>query len=206
MLEFDIDKGDTMFSSELPTFRPIFFVLACLLLVIGAAPPALGGELGGVQMADQSRVGDQSLVLNGLGLRKKAIFKVYVAGLYLPRRTSDPDLILKNDEARQLKMEFVRNVGGDNIAEAWSECLKSNNPSAGADVRSGFSDLGTWMSDFRKGDRLVFSYDPAAGTHVMVKGESKGTVAGKPFADALFRCWIGTVPPSEDFKAGLLGR
>ena len=59
-----------------------------LILAILPVAPAQAAELGGVELADTATVGDQTLVLNGLGLRKKAIFKVYVGGLYLPKKSS----------------------------------------------------------------------------------------------------------------------
>ena len=41
---------------------------------------------------------------------------------------------------------------------------------------------------------------------VMVRGEGKGTLPGKVFADALWKAWIGPKPgPGEGFKRGLLG-
>ncbi len=41
---------------------------------------------------------------------------------------------------------------------------------------------------------------------VMVRGEAKGTLPGKEFADALWKAWIGPKPgPGEGFKRALLG-
>ena len=54
----------------------------------------LAGELEGVKMPDQITVGEDTLALNGMGLRiKKVAFikvKVYVAGLYLIKPSKDP--------------------------------------------------------------------------------------------------------------------
>ncbi|MEM9554333.1 MAG: chalcone isomerase family protein [Acidobacteriota bacterium] len=178
-------------------------MLAALLAL--PAAPAGAAELAGVQMADSTKIGDQTLVLNGLGLRKKAIFKVYVAGLYLPRKTSNPDQVFASGEPRKLKMEFVRDVGRDSLVGAWNDCLEANNANADDTVRAGFGRLNEAMDDVSDGDRLVFTFDPAQGTEIMVRGEVKATVEGEAFADALFRCWIGPVPPSADFRTGLLG-
>jgi hypothetical protein len=42
---------------------------------------------------------------------------------------------------------------------------------------------------------------------VDVKGVTKGTIPGKPFADGLFKAWIGPKPgPGEGFKKQLLGQ
>lgn len=197
--------GSTQQHRSTPLRRILQLALALLLAAPLAVAPAGAAELGGVQMADSTKVGDQTLILNGLGLRKKAIFKVYVAGLYLPRKTSNPDQILGSGEPRKLKMEFVRDVGKGSIVGGWDDCLENNNANADATVRDGFASLNGWMEDVSEGDRLVFTFDPSKGTEVMVRGQIKGTVEGEAFADALFRCWIGPVPPTADFREGLLG-
>lgn len=179
------------------------------LLVAGAfslAPVAGAGELAGVRLADSTKVGDATLVLNGMGLRTKLFFKVYVAGLYLPAKESDSAKVLAADGPRKLEMQFVRSVGRDKIAEAWAECLTNNTPSAGADVKEGFRQLESWTADMEEGHKMTFTYNPASGTEIAVQGAAKGTVAGKAFADAVFSCWLGPAPPNPELKAGLLGQ
>ena len=102
-------------------------------------------------------------------------------------------------------MEFVRSVGKGSLTGAWDDCLKNNSPSASADVKKSFAQLNDWMVDVEDDDQLAFTYEPGTGTTVTVKGQNQGTIEGKLFGDALFACWIGKVPPSEDFKEGLLG-
>lgn len=181
--------------------KALTIALALLLTApLGAA------ELAGVEMEDSVTVGDQTLVLNGLGLRKKAIVKVYVGGLYLPARESDATKILAADGPRRLAMQFLYNVKADRLADAWDEGLENNTPGATEAVRKSFAQLNSWMVDMAKGDGMVFTYTPGSGTEVAVKGESKGRIAGKEFADALFSCWIGREPPSRSFRSGLLGQ
>lgn len=181
---------------------PLTFLL---LLAPLLSMPVGAGELAGVTLADSVRVDDQALVLNGLGLRKKAIFKVYVGGLYLTAKQSDPDAILEADTTRRMVLEFVRNVGADSIGDAWTDCLTANVSKPSAELEEQFAQLSSWMADVSSGDQLTFTYRPGKGTEVEVKGQSKGTAEGKAFADALFSCWIGAEPPSADFKVGLLG-
>lgn len=186
--------------------RTLCSLIFCLVLAAASTLPAAAGELAGVNLPDTTRVGEETLVLNGLGLRKKAIFKVYVGGLYLPARTSDAGRILAGDTARHMVMEFVRGVGSGSLADAWTDCLEANTPDAPAEVAKQFEELRGWMADVESGDQLTFTYQPGTGTQVTVKGADQGTQAGKPFADALFACWIGPEPPSEDFRDGLLGQ
>ncbi len=175
----------------------------CVFLV--AAVGAQAGELAGVTMTDTIEVGDQQLVLNGMGLRKKAIVKVYVAGLYLPTKQNDAEKILASDTARQLVMDFRFGVSGKKMCGAWEDCLEANVANATDQVKADFDRLCGFMDDMEKGEKIIFTYLPGKGTASSVKGLRKGTIEGKPFADALYSCWIGPNPPGAAFKKGLLG-
>jgi hypothetical protein len=165
-----------------------------------------GTEIAGVAVPATVDAGGQTLVLNGAALRKKSIVKVYVAGLYLPAKSSDATAILASDGPRELRMQFVRDVGKDKMCEAWDESLENNSPGADAQLQGEFKQLCGFMQDLKKGDVMTFTYLPATGTSVDIAGQHKGTIAGKPFADALFKSWIGPKPgPGEDFKRHLLG-
>jgi len=185
------------------------FPAAVALLVLSALSPTSSHaqvEIAGVTVPATVDAGGQSLVLNGAALRKKAVFKVYVAGLYLPAKNSDADAIFAVDGPRELRMEFVRDVGKDKMCEAWDESLKNNTPDADAQLQGEFKELCGWMQDLKKGDVMSFTYLPASGTAVAIAGQTKGSIAGKPFADALFKSWIGPKPgPGEGFKRDLLG-
>lgn len=176
------------------------------LLVFTAAVPALAGELAGVTMSEKAKVGDQDLVLNGMALRSKAIFKVYVAGLYLPKKETSWQKVLSGDTPRELVMHWVRSVGKEKICDGWNESLEANVKSPSADLKADFETLCKAMEDAESGDRYVFTYVPGKGTTIEVKGKTKATIEGKAFADALYSSWIGEKPgPGEDFRADLMG-
>jgi hypothetical protein len=180
-----------------------FLPLALGLLL---AAPLAAGTVAGVTMPESAKAGDQQLVLNGMALRSKAIFKVYVAGLYLPAKQHDWKAVLAADEPRQMTMQWVRSVGKGAICEAWEEGLAANTPNASAEVKKNFETLCGYMEDAKTGDKFVFTYLPAKGTEVAINGKVKGVLGSKPFADALFSCWIGAHPgPGEAFRDSLMG-
>lgn len=180
--------------------------LVLALLATSLTLSALAATLAGVTMDDQITVDGKALVLDGMGLREKYTFDVYVAGLYLPVKQKDAAKVLAADEPRRMVMHWVRDVGKDKICEGWDEGLAANTPGASAELKKDFVTLCGYMEDAAKGDPFVFTYLPGAGTTVEVKGKAKGTIAGKPFADALLACWIGPKPgPGEEFKKNLLG-
>lgn len=183
-------------------------VLATSLLAVGLAPsaPLAAAELAGVTLDDHAEAAGTHLALNGLGLRKKFGFKVYVGGLYIASPSGDADAIMGADGPRRMVMHFVRGVSKKQLCDGWNEGLAANTPSASDAVKKDFETLCGYMEDVSKGDQLVFTYVPGTGTAVEVKGAARAPVEGKAFADALLACWLGPEPPSDDFKDGLLGK
>lgn len=112
--------------------RPIALSIALALLVTPRA------ALAGATLDDSARVGDQTLVLNGLGLRKKLFVKVYVGGLYLPAKQSDGAAILAGDGPRRTVMHFLYKVGKGQLCEGWDDGLENNIPNASNAVRESF--------------------------------------------------------------------
>lgn len=186
--------------------QPLVATLALVAtLVLVWAPAAPAAELAGVSMPDRVEVGGSTLVLNGQGLREKFFVDVYVAGLYLPKKERSEDAIFGSDTPRHLVMHFVHDVTEDQVCDAWKESLEANRPNAPAALAADFDTLCGFMEDVEDGEAMVFTYVPGTGTTVEVKGEEKGTIEGKEFADALFASWIGEKPATGKLKKGLLG-
>ncbi len=172
-----------------------------------AASTAGAATVAGVNIPDTTNVNGQNLVLNGAGIRKKFVVKVYTGALYLPAKQSNPAAILSADTPRRMVMHFVYDVGTEKIAEAWGEGLEANTPGAPADVKTNFKSLSSWMADMKEGQEIVMTYVPGTGTTVQVAGAMKGTLPGKATADAILNTWIGPKPgPGGDFKEAVLGQ
>ena len=185
--------------------------IVSLLFAALMAPPtpiasAADTSVAGVALPTAVQVDGQTLTLNGAALRKKAVFKVYVAGLYLPAKERSADRIIAADSPRRMVMHFVRNVAAEPICEAWTEGLAANTPNPSAELRAQFTTLCGYMEGVDERQQLVFTYVPGKGTTVEVKGKVKGIIPGKAFADAMLRTWIGDKPgPGAAFKRSVLG-
>ncbi|HEY1965075.1 MAG TPA: chalcone isomerase family protein, partial [Acidobacteriaceae bacterium] len=79
---------------------------AVVVFVLTFMSDLRAATLAGVTLPDTAQVGGKTLVLNGLGLRTKMMVKVYVAGLYLEQKSSDPNAIIKADAPKQIIMKF----------------------------------------------------------------------------------------------------
>lgn len=179
-------------------------ILAAALVL--AAVTAGAATVAGARIEDSVSVNNQNLVLNGAGLRKKLMFKVYVGALYLPSKQNNAAAIVAADTPRRQVMHFLMGVEKDKIAEAWEEGLV-NTPNASPEVKTAFKTLSSWMEDMKEGQRIVLTYVPGIGTTVEVAGKNKGTLGGKATADAILNTWVGPKPgPGADFKKSVLGQ
>jgi len=165
---------------------------------------ALARELEGATLADTVKTGEKTLKLNGLGLRKKAVFKVYVGGLYLESPSKDAAAILASDQAKAIRLHFLRDLKKGQLVEAFQEGFDANAKDKAAQ-KAAFDRMLALVPDVKTGSTLTFTYLPGRGTTLQVADKDLGVFEGKGFADAVFSIWLGSKPPSEDLKKGMLG-
>lgn len=178
--------------------RLLLVMSVVMAMAVGAA------ELEGVTSPETMTVEGKSLQLNGMGLRKKFLFKVYVASLYVENTAKDGADILKADGIRRVEMKMLRDLDRAAIVDALKSGFEKN---AGAQLGALQERLNKFMEkipDVKKGAALTVQYIPGQGTRI--DGANESYVAeGKDFADALFSVWIGVHPVDEGMKKGLLG-
>jgi hypothetical protein len=182
-------------------------LLPALVVAVLGMGVAEGKECKGVSFPDQAQVEGSNLALNGLGMRQATAFKVnvYVAALYVAKPSSDPNALLASNTPSELILEFVRNVGADDVRKGWSEGFEKNAKDELPALKERIGELNGWMADIKSGERLTFIRKPGAGLQVDVDGAVKGTIKGDDFAKAFLSIWLGANPPNPGLKAGLLG-
>ena len=181
-----------------------FTAVLVMLMASTLQPVALARELEGATLADTVKTGEKTLKLNGLGLRKKAMFKVYVGGLYLESPTKDANAILASDQAKAIRLYFLRDLSKAQLVEAFQEGFEANAKDKAAQ-KAAFDKMLALVPDVKTGSTLTFTYLPGKGTTLQVADKDLGVFEGKGFADAVFSIWLGSKPPSEDLKKGMLG-
>ena len=178
---------------------------SAFLLCLGLSCFAIGGEVSGVTLPDTVAFEGKTLKLNGMGLRKKVVFKVYVAGLYLETPTKDAAAVVSSDQTRQIQLAILRSLKSAQVNEAIREGFEKNSKAQMGALADRLKKLETMIPDVAEGDRIVMTWVPGRGTVVSAKGAEKGVIEGKDFADALFSVWLGPNPVQEDLKKALLG-
>jgi len=186
-------------------FHRICAATLLAILLVGGAPSSIAAMLEGVSLSDKVSVGGKSLTLNGMGLRTATIFnvKVYVMGLYLENKSSNPKQIIDSTQTKRIEMQFVRDVDADDIREGWSDGFKDNYPDSAA-IQKDIDSFNAGMRDMKEGGNIVLDF-VGDSVSVVVNGASTASIEGNAFQRALLSIWLGGHPPNEDLKKGLLG-
>ncbi len=175
------------------------------VLAVLSTLPLLAGEVSGVKMQDKVTVEGKQLALNGMGLRTKIIFKVYVAGLYVESPSKNAAQILGSDQVKQVKMVMLRDLGRGKIAEAVEDGFENNSKAQMPALKARLEQFIAQIPDLKSGQELLITYVPGKGTMLASNGATRLTVPGKDFADALFSVWLGAKPVDDGLKTAMLG-
>lgn len=179
---------------------------AALALCVAAPGAARAARISGVDFPDSVDAGGQPLKLNGVGLRKKFIIKVYAGGLYVREPSKDAAAIVAADAPKRVRMVFLRGVSRQQVMGAFREGFENNSGGPGlAPLLAKLDRVAAVIpEELKEGAQLVVTYVPGEGTTVV---SPAGTVVvdGKEFADAMFKNWLGAKPADDDLKKGLLG-
>jgi hypothetical protein len=167
-------------------------------------------DVEGVKFEPAVQVGGQTLQLNGTGVRTRAVFKVYAAGLYVPQKSTDARALVAQKGPRRITMALLRDVSADSFSEALNDGLKANN--SDADLSALQSQIDALNASLKavgavkKGDTVLFEFVPDTGTRIVVNGQPRGaSIPGEPFFAAVLRIWIGDKPVDNGLKKGLVG-
>jgi hypothetical protein len=180
-------------------------LLACL------AAPSFAVEVAGISIPERARVGTSDLVLNGAGLRKKVLFKVYVASLYLPERKQTAAEVLGLGGPKRISVTLLRHVTARELVDALQAGVRANtSPREQAVLQGRLDELGDvllGLDQGRKGDVIAFDWLPGVGTVVLMNGRVNGDpLPGDDLYRALLRVWLGERPTSAGLKKALLGQ
>ena len=185
-------------------------LLAILLLALSL--PALAAlEVGDVKFDDTAKVGAGDTVINGAGMRKRAFFKVYAIGLYLPQKAASAADAINAKGAKRIAIVTLRELTAEQFVDALLEALKSNHDEAALKALQPKIDQfrSTMLTIGNAPEKSAVNIDwlPESGTRLSFNGSAKGSdIPGEDFYRALLKIWIGDKPAQEDLKEQLLGK
>lgn len=192
-----------------PSFRHARAVLAAALLTAAFGAQALA--ISGANLPDQVALAGQPLQLNGAGVRYKAVFKVYAAGLYLPRKTSSAEEAASTQTAKRLTLVMLREIDSAELGKMFARGMEDNvDRVAASRVMPGVIRMSQVFTDYKKlreGQSIHMDWVPGVGTQLTINGEKVGEPFREPeFFQALIRIWLGSKPADWKLKDALLGK
>ena len=186
--------------------RKTVLSLAVIMFILVSLANLHAASLAGVTLPDTEQAGNAKLVLNGLGLRTEFMVKVYVAGLYLEQKSSDPSAIIKSSGPNKIVMQFLHSASKSQMASAFKDSFNDNTPDAVKAMQPDIDRLLGALEPLNVGDQMVFTYVPGTGTTFAINGKDKLTIAGSAFNPVLLSVWLGPKPPTAATKKGMLGK
>ncbi len=195
---------------------PIRRLTATLALTVATALPAHAVRYEGQEFADSLQLGGSTVVLSGVGKRQVAIYPMYLAALYLPKKATSPDTVYSQTGPKRLELRIViplvKDVSTQEFVKAINKGVSRNNSEADqaalAERVKQFNAAITEVGRVKKGDLLVVDYLPAqGGTVLSVNGKVWGKpVEGQDFYTAFLKVFLGDKNSDEHLRAGLLGQ
>ena len=164
-------------------------------------------EVSGTHIPDAVELANQTLLLNGAGIRSKFIFDIYIGALYLPNKSQDVKQALAMPGAKRVLMHFLYDeVDKQKLTDGWTEGFENNlSDKAFQTLQPRLQDFNKLFITVKTGDQILLDYLPATGTRVTINQQTKGTIPGEDFHQALLMVWLGDDPADEDLKEAMLG-
>lgn len=185
-------------------------VLAMLFAALAGIGAAGAAEVAGVKLDDVARVANQELKLNGAGIRYKAIFKVYVAGLYLTEKKSTVADVLAAPGPRRVTIVMLRDISNEELGRGFMSGIQQNsdrNEKAKLIMQlQKFGEVFASIPELKKGDVLTVDWLPGQGTVVHVNGKKVSDVLPDiAFYNAILKIWLGEKPVDSRLRPLMLG-
>ena len=168
-------------------------------------------DVAGVKLDDAIDVHGAKLQLNGAGIRYKAVFKVYTAGLYLGKKAGTPEEVLATPGAKRLTITMLRDIDANELGKLFTRGVEDNSPkNEMSQLIPGLlrmSGIFSEQKQLKTGDNFTIDWVPGSGTIISVKGAAQGEpIKEQAFFNALVRIWLGPSPADWKLKDALLGK
>ncbi|MGV3725070.1 chalcone isomerase family protein [Hydrogenophaga sp.] len=191
--------------------RSLLAVALCAPVLALPVAQAATVDVAGVKLEDRASLAGSPLVLNGAGVRYKAVFKVYAAGLYLGQKADTPEAVMAMPGPKRIAITMLRDIDSAELGKLFSRGMEDNmDRTAFSKLIPGvlrMSQVFTDHKNLKEGDNFLIDWVPGTGTVLTIKGKVEGEPFKEPeFFNALMRIWLGPKPADWMLKDALLGK
>ncbi len=188
--------------------KKLFLVLVALpaLLLNGvafSAPPVAG-----VDIADSVMFDGTNYRLNGAGVRKKLVMKLYVGSLYTDQAFMNEKEILEGPVSAVIRLDIISGLitsklMAETVQEGFEKAMDGDSSPLQPQIDSF---IAVFNEEIVKGDSFTFVSVPGQGI-TAYKGEKElKVIKDDYFRKILFSIWLGNDPADKSLKKSMLGK
>ncbi len=190
--------------------------------------PTGGITISGITFPEKIGYNKKVLYLNGAGTRTKFFMNIYVAGLYVSKKTKDAATIINANESMSMRITIISSMlTGETMENAIREGFERSMNGDVSEIKEQIDQVckAFTSSSTKVGDQYDLNFTPGIGFSTTKNGKSytssefgkfsngkaqDGNLAFSPgknniFKKAIFGIWLGDDPVDDGLKASLLG-
>ncbi len=145
--------------------------------------------------------------LNGVAAYQELGREVFLGALYSAAPAS-ADTIASVDQALVMEVRALDRITKRRWVNMWMQGIAINNRQEIFEAEAGnlVSLFDAFKGGLKKGDIFTLNYSPESGTSVLLDEVELMAGQSQDFFQLFLQAWIGPVPPSSEFKSGILGQ
>ncbi|MGB0837980.1 MAG: chalcone isomerase family protein [Flavobacteriaceae bacterium] len=150
---------------------------------------------------------DQSLELNGAGVREKFWIDLYVASMYVETKGLEAEQYYNSDSSIIMNLNIISDmITSDKMFSAIEEGFENSAKNPSTELQSKMTQMTKLFKadPIKKGDSFRFSYIDGKGTYIFKNDKELSLIPGKDFKSALFGIWLCNKPADKNLKKDLL--
>ncbi|MGI9275238.1 MAG: chalcone isomerase family protein [Endozoicomonas sp.] len=174
-------------------------------LLLSFAAQAL--EVAGVKLPGKIQLEQQSLTLNGAGIRKMLFMDLYVGSLYAQSKATQAADVLESKDPVAIRLNIISGmITSDRMASTVKEGFDK---ATGGNMQPLQKRLDSFIDVFSeeivKGDQFTLLAVPGKGLNVYKNGTFLTHIKGDDFSKTLLKVWLGDKPADKRLKKAMLG-
>lgn len=150
------------------------------------------------------------LVLNGSASYFHLTRDYYIGGLYLPLKSDNIDYIHSSSIAKRMKIVIqVPSWTPRRWSQIWQNNIAINNEnlSPTPQMQQALMEFTSFpRTELKAGDEVIIDYQPNGNSRVLLNNDTVIEVPGTDFFNYMVNTWVGSLPPTREFRQLILGQ
>ena len=154
----------------------------------------------------KTNAGFTELSLNGVGLKKIFLFKVFYGALYLQKNSSNGDSIVNSKEIKVFTVHALRNISKKQLVDEWTDEFERLCAEDCKKLQPFHDQLMSYARDVNKNERFSLAFLPNRLEFIPTGGEDFPPIKSVAYGKLMLKAAVGSDAGDDKLKKGLLGQ